>query len=106
MPELFCGFRAAARQGANLLSGRLLAAGLGGAAPLAFLQACLGLEFRHAREQICFRQPRLPEFLERVEIRRLRVGASSFDIMLRRSGADVSVNVLDRQGDGRVDITL
>jgi hypothetical protein len=26
--------------------------------------------------------------------------------MLRRSGGDVSVNVLDRRGDGRVAITL
>jgi hypothetical protein len=26
--------------------------------------------------------------------------------MLRRSGADVSINVLDRRGDGRVAITV
>ena len=105
LPELFCGFRrgrARARPSIRLPARRRP----GRARRPWLLQACLGLEFRHAREQICFRQPRLPEFLERVEIRRLRVGASSFDIMLRRSGADVSVNVLDRQGDGRVDITL
>ena len=106
LPELFCGFRRRPGKGPTFYPVACSPQAWASAAPLAFLQACLGLEFRHAREQICFRQPRLPEFLERVEIRRLRVGASSFDIMLRRSGADVSVNVLDRQGDGRVDITL
>jgi hypothetical protein len=41
-----------------------------------------------------------------VVIRKLQVGDSQFDIMLRRSGGDVSVNVLDRRGDGRVAITV
>jgi hypothetical protein len=53
-----------------------------------------------------FRQPRLPEFLDQVVIRKLRVGDSQFDIMLRRYGSEVSVNVLDRRGDGRIAITL
>jgi hypothetical protein len=48
----------------------------------------------------------LPDFLDQVVIRQLRVGDSQFDVMLRRYGADVSVNVLDRRGDGRVAITL
>jgi hypothetical protein len=41
-----------------------------------------------------------------VVIRNLEVGDSRFDIMLRRYGGDVSVNVLDRRGDGRIAITL
>ena len=57
-------------------------------------------------ERVRFRQPRLPDFLDQVVIRKLRVGDSQFDLMLRRYGADVSVNVLDRRGDGRVVITL
>jgi hypothetical protein len=39
-------------------------------------------------------------------IRGLRVGDSCFDVMLRRHGGDVSVNVLRRLGKGRVVITL
>ena len=65
------------------------------------LQACLGLSFDPAGERVRFRQPRLPEFLDQVVIRQLRVGDSQFDLMLRRYGGDVSVNVLDRRGDGR-----
>jgi hypothetical protein len=39
-------------------------------------------------------------------MRQLRVGDSGLDLMLRRYGGDVSVNVLDRSGDGRIAITL
>ena len=39
-------------------------------------------------------------------IRQLRVGDSQLDLLLRRYGADVSVNVLNRRGDGRIAITL
>jgi glycogen debranching enzyme len=106
LPELFCGFRRRPGKGPTFYPVACSPQAWASAAPLAFLQSCLGLDFRHATEQIRFRQPRLPDFLDQVEIRRLRVGASSFDIMLRRYGADVSVNVLDRQGDGRVVITL
>ena len=76
------------------------------ATPFALLQACLGLSFDPAGERVRFRQPRLPDFLDQVVIRNLEVGDSRFDIMLRRYGGDVSVNVLDRRGDGRIAITL
>ena len=65
-----------------------------------------GLSFDPAGERVRFRQPRLPDFLDQVVIRNLEVGDSRFDIMLRRYGGDVSVNVLDRRGDGRIAITL
>ena len=53
-----------------------------------------------------FRQPRLPPFIDEVNIRSLAVGGSRLDILLRRYGTDVSVNVLNRDGDARVDVTL
>jgi len=34
------------------------------------------------------------------------LGDSRFDVMLRRYGNEVSVNLLDRQGDGRVAVSL
>jgi glycogen debranching enzyme len=106
LPELFCGFRRRPGKGPTFYPVACSPQAWASAAPFALLQSCLGLELRHATEQIRFRQPRLPDFLDQVEIRRLRVGASTFHIMLRRYGGDVSVNVLDRQGDGRVAITL
>jgi glycogen debranching enzyme len=106
LPELFCGFRRVAGKGPTFYPVACSPQAWASAAPFAFLQACLGLSFDLAGERVRFRQPRLPVFLDQVVIRKLRVGDSQFDLVLRRYGADVSVNILDRQGDGRVAITL
>jgi glycogen debranching enzyme len=106
LPELFCGFRRVAGKGPTFYPVACSPQAWASAAPFAFLQASLGLSFDVAGERVRFRQPRLPDFLDQVVIRKLRVGDSQFDVMLRRYGADVSVNVLDRRGDGRVAITL
>jgi glycogen debranching enzyme len=106
LPELFCGFRRIAGKGPTFYPVACSPQAWASAAPFAFLQACLGLSFDPAGEHVRFRQPRLPEFLDQVVIRQLRVGDSQFDLVLRRYGSDVSVNVLDRRGDGRIAITL
>ncbi len=49
---------------------------------------------------------RLPEFLDHVTIPALAVGESRLDVLLRRYGSDVSVNVLRRDGDAQVTVTL
>jgi glycogen debranching enzyme len=106
LPELFCGFRRITGKGPTFYPVACSPQAWASATPFAFLQACLGLSFDPAGERVRFRQPRLPEFLDQVVIRNLRVGDSQFDIMLRRYGGDVSVNVLDRRGDGRIAITM
>jgi glycogen debranching enzyme len=106
LPELFCGFRRIAGNGPTFYPVACSPQAWASATPFAFLQACLGLSFDPAGERVRFRQPRLPDFLDQVVIRQLRVGDSQFDLVLRRYGGDVSVNVLDRRGDGRVAITL
>lgn len=75
-------------------------------APFALLQAGLGLELDFAAEHMRLRQPRLPEFLDHVTIPALAVGESRLDILLRRYGSDVSVNVPRRDGDAQVTVTL
>jgi glycogen debranching enzyme len=106
LPELFCGFRRAPGKGPTFYPVACSPQAWASAAPFAMLQACLGLTFDPALEQVRFRQPRLPDFLDVVVIRKLRVGDSCFDIMLRRHGRSVSVEVLDRVGDGQVAVTI
>ena len=106
LPELFCGFRRVPGKGPTSYPVACSPQAWASATPFALLQACLGLSFDPAGERVRFRQPRLPDFLDQVVIRNLEVGDSRFDIMLRRYGGDVSVNVLDRRGDGRIAITL
>jgi glycogen debranching enzyme len=106
LPELFCGFRRVPGKGPTFYPVACSPQAWASAAPFAMLQACLGLTFDPAVEEVRFRQPRLPDFLDAVVIRKLRVGDSCFDIMLRRHGRSVSVDVLDRVGDGQVAVTI
>jgi glycogen debranching enzyme len=106
LPELFCGFRRKPGKGPTSYPVACSPHAWATATPFALLQACLGIELDHANHEVRFRHPRLPEFLDEVTIRSLRIGESRMDVMLRRHGAEVSVNVLDREGDARVSVTL
>ena len=48
------------------------------------------------------RNPRLPPFLNEVTLRNLRLNHSAVDLMLRRHGNDVSLQVLRNEGQIRV----
>ena len=72
------------------------------AAPLAFLEACLGLRCDFARRELRFERPMLPEFIDELCLRRLRLGDAEVDILLRRHTTDVGLNVISRRGDVRV----
>lgn len=97
-PELFCGLRRTPGKGPTLYPVACSPQAWASAAPLALLQACLGLDFDSQTERVCFLRPALPDFLDRVIIRSLRVGSSEVDILLQRYASDVSVNVLRRVG--------
>jgi hypothetical protein len=52
-----------------------------------------------------FARPVLPAFLNEVEIRNLRVGEASVNLILRRRDKDVTVQVLRRDGQVEVAVT-
>ncbi|GJD48166.1 hypothetical protein OPKNFCMD_0882 [Methylobacterium crusticola] len=102
LPELFCGFIQRKQRGPTNYPVACSPQAWAAAAPFAFLAACLGLELRHDRNRIRFRDPILPAFLDDVLIRNLRLGGSRVDLLLHRHGPDVTVNVLRRSGDAQV----
>ena len=106
LPELFCGFRRAKGKGPTFYPVACSPQAWACATPFALLQACLGLELDHRAGEIRFRHPRLPDFVDEVFIRGLRFGDGWMDILLRRHESDVSVNVVNKEGDGRVTIIL
>jgi glycogen debranching enzyme len=106
LPELYCGFGRAPGKSPTFYPVACSPQAWASAAPFALLQACLGLEIDFAANTVFFRQPRLPAFLDEVKIRSLEIGDSRLDILLRRDGSDVSVNVPHRVGDARVEVTL
>jgi glycogen debranching enzyme len=104
LPELFCGFRRRLGRGPTNYPVACSPQAWAAAAPLALLQASLGLRFDIANHAIVLHHPRLPEFLDEVSLRNLRLQSASVDLLLRRHGNDVAINVLRRSGDVAVDI--
>jgi len=73
--------------------------------PLSILQSCLGMSFDPAAGTLLFHQPMLPEFLDEVTLRGIKLPQGRLDVFLRRAGDEVVVQVLDREGDTRVTTT-
>jgi glycogen debranching enzyme len=102
LPELFCGFRRAPGQGPTLYPVACAPQAWASATPFALLEASLGIEFEPATREIRMRNPGLPDFLDEVILRDLRLDQSSVDLRLRRHGDEVSVQVMRSQGHVRV----
>ena len=106
LPELFCGLRRMPAQGPTFYPVSCIPQAWSAAAPLFLLQSILGLSFDASAENVIFEQPSLPPFLDDVLLRNLTVGKGSADIMLRRSGSKVLIDVCDRKGDVRIISTM
>src|SRR5438132_5504231 len=106
LPELFCGFRRERHRGPVLYPVACAPQAWASGAAFTMLEAALGLEFDAARGEIRLRDPRLPEFLNEVVLRDLKLGPSSVDLRLRRHGEEVSLEVLRTRGQIQVSIVL
>ncbi len=102
LPELFCGFSRQRSQGPTFYPVACMPQAWAAATPLWLLQSCLGLSFNTSTGQIVFEQPALPAFLDEVVLRRLSIDGGSVDVALKRTGMEVMVNVLARNGNVRV----
>jgi glycogen debranching enzyme len=102
LPELFCGF--VRRPGQGLTRYPVACNPQAWAAASAFmcLQACLGMSIRAPEAKVLFTYPILPVFLHELQIKNLRVGKASVDLLVRRHELDVGVTVMHRQGDVEV----
>jgi glycogen debranching enzyme len=102
LPELYCGFQRGRERGPTLYPVACSPQAWAAGTPLLLLQASLGLEFDPDRNEILLRKPRLPPFLDDITLRNLSLGHSTVDLMVRRSGNDVSLQVLRNEGDVKV----
>jgi glycogen debranching enzyme len=98
LPELYCGFQRGRQRGPTLYPVACSPQAWAAGTPLMLLQSSLGLEFDQDHNEILLREPRLPAFLEEVTLRNLSLGKSNVDLMLRRQGNDVSIQVLRNEG--------
>jgi glycogen debranching enzyme len=98
LPELYCGFLRGRQRGPTLYPVACSPQAWAAGTPLMLLQSSLGLEFNVDQNEIVLRHPRLPTFLDEVTLRNLRLGRSAVDLMLRRHGHQVSIQILQNEG--------
>lgn len=101
LPELFCGFprhRMAPTSYPVACSPQAWAS----ATTFALVQASLGLHFDAPAGEIRFDCPRLPDFLERLHLRGLRLGEAEADVLFHRLDGEVAATVTRRSGTVRV----
>ncbi len=102
LPELFCGIQKRRDKGPILYPVACAPQAWAAAAPFALLQACLGLEIDALQRVVRLRYPRLPTGLQSLSIVGLPIADARVDLMLRRHGDDVAVNIVRRSGDAEI----
>jgi glycogen debranching enzyme len=104
LPEVFCGFQRHSGQGPTLYPVACSPQAWASATPFTLLEASLGLEFDLSKGEIRLRNPCLPEFLDEVMLRDLRLGSSSVDLRVRRYNDTVLLDTPRISGDIQVSI--
>ena len=99
LPELFCGFARRRGQGPTFYPVACAPQAWAATTLHAILGACLGISFDSANNSVVFDKPRLPAFLDTVTLHNLSLGTARISVVLRRTGSEVAMNVLERQGD-------
>ena len=99
LPELFCGFARRQHNAPTQYPVACSPQAWASATTLCLLQATLGLELFDGSHEVAFYRPMLPEFINQVHLRNLRLSGGSVDVLLHRYGDGVAATVTRRDGD-------
>ncbi len=100
LPELFCGFHRRKGVPPTLYPVACSPQTWSAGSLIFMLQASLGLNFEAKEGKIIFDKPVLPEFLNHVQIKNLTFTKGlSVDLLIRRYGDDVTIEVLQKPKD-------
>ena len=99
LPELFCGFLRRQHNAPTQYPVACSPQAWASATMFALLQATLGLKLSAGSGEISFYRPVLPDFLDRLHVRNVRLNGGSADVLLQRHGRDVTVTQTRRDGD-------
>ncbi|MGE5526780.1 MAG: glycogen debranching N-terminal domain-containing protein [Rhodospirillaceae bacterium] len=106
LPELFCGVRRRPERSPTAYPVACSPQAWASAAPFGLLTAALGLELDAHEGKVRFRHPRLPACLNEIELKNLRLGSTTLDVLLHRRGNGVAVNVIEKKGQAGVEVLL
>jgi glycogen debranching enzyme len=98
LPELICGFGRRPGKGPTLYPVACSPQAWAAGAVFMVLQACLGIDVRALESRVYLHYSALPEKLNEVRIRNLKVGSADVDLSFERYQQTVSVNILRRSG--------
>ncbi|HEX2228518.1 MAG TPA: amylo-alpha-1,6-glucosidase [Candidatus Binatia bacterium] len=102
LPELFCGFPRREGVGPTLYPVACSPQAWAAGSVFLLLQTCLGLSVDAGQSTVYFTSPSLPDLVEEVRIKDLRVGASYVDLVVDRSFRGVGV----QRREGGVNVVL
>jgi glycogen debranching enzyme len=105
LPELFCGFSRRRSRGYTAYPVACSPQAWSAAAPFALMSAACGLEVDHQENCLRLQSPALPPIMEEVFLRGITVADTTLDLALRRSGNDVTTEVLRRDGSAIMMVT-
>jgi glycogen debranching enzyme len=103
LPELYCGFARVAGEGPTPYPVACLPQAWASGSIFMLLQASLGVRIDGRRAELHIERPQLPNGVESLTIRDLRVGGHSIDIQFQRIGAEV-VALPSGHGAGEVQV--
>jgi glycogen debranching enzyme len=102
LPELFCGFERRKGEGPTAYPVACSPQAWSVAAVFLLLQGCLQLDINALTKQITFNKPVLPDYLDKIEIKDLKLGNDYCHFQLYRQQFDVGFNVIYKPDDWEV----
>ncbi|MFN8571220.1 MAG: amylo-alpha-1,6-glucosidase [Gemmatimonadaceae bacterium] len=98
LPELFCGFPRRSGEAPTEYPVACSPQSWAAAAPFLMIQASLGISIDALKRQVVLSHPSLPDAVDHVWIRNLRVGDGEVGLTIQRTGGAVSAAVSNRTG--------
>jgi glycogen debranching enzyme len=106
LPELFCGFPRRSGEGPTLYPVACSPQAWAAATPFALLHACLGIDLDVDKRALSLHSPRLPAFIDWIRIERLKLGEAAVDLILNRYENNVGIDILRREGDIAISVSV
>jgi glycogen debranching enzyme len=104
LPELFCGFDKRRNEGPTAYPVACSPQAWSVASIYLLLQACLGIKINAKENIIYFYKPTLPDFLKEITIANLKVNGSNVVLQVRKNVTSVTVHLLHRDGDVKIEV--
>src|SRR5690606_23966416 len=102
MPELFCGFPLRSGEAPTSYPVACVPQAWSVASVFLLLQSCLQLTIDAPNKKLIFKDPHLPEYLDRVVVKNLQVPDGVFELEFNRHVWDVGIHTMSKPDDWQV----